>query len=91
MKEKKECKILGYGNCTLTETGEMKLRVVIGVKSNSEKYTGLMVAPAIYLDYNENLEENLYNAINDENIKCYYETSDNIITGKTKVTNIIFE
>lgn len=91
METKRECKILGYGSCNLKDTGEVKLRIIIGVKSNSEKYNGIMIPPAIFLDYNENLEENLYNAINDESIKCYYETSDNIITGKTKVTNLIFE
>ena len=83
--EKKECKILGFGKCTLKETGEAKLRILIGVRSNNENYTGLMVAPPVFLDYNENLEKDLGKAVQDENIQTYYTTTDNIISGKTKV------
>lgn len=88
---KKECFIIGFGSYAEKETGEMMLRILLGIKSNSENYIGMMVAPPVYLKYSEDLEENLKEAINDSNIKTYYTTTDNIITGKTKVDNIIFE
>lgn len=88
---KKECIILGYGTYAEKETGEMMLRILIGIKSNSENYKGIMVAPPVYLKYDDILIDKLSEAIEDKSIKTYYTTTDNIITGKTKVNDIIFE
>ena len=89
--EKKECKVLGFGKCVIKDTGEAMLRILIGVQSNNENYTGLMVAPPVFLSYNENLERDLSMAIRNENIQTYYTTTDNIISGKTKVSSIFVE
>ena len=92
MENKKECKVLGYGKYPDKETGEMMLRVLIGIKSDNEKYYGTMIAPAIFLKYDEQLEESLKYAIDNRDlVKAYYTTTDNIITGKTKVDAIYVE
>lgn len=91
MENLKECKILGYGTFSEKETGEMMLRILIGVNSTSEKYVGLMVAPPVFLKYNEELEKDLKDYIEGNYEKAYYKTTDNIITGKTKVVSIIVE
>lgn len=88
---KKECIIIGYGKYSEKDTGEIMLRILIGINSQSESYYGIQVAPPVYLPFNEVLEDNLKNAIDDREIKTYYTTTDNIISGKTKVNNIIFE
>ncbi|HIT12250.1 MAG TPA: hypothetical protein IAB58_05610 [Candidatus Pelethosoma merdigallinarum] len=92
MENKKECKVFGYGKYPDKETGEMMLRVLIGIKSENEKYYGMMIAPAIFLKYDEQLEESLKYAIDNKNLtRTYYTTTDNIITGKTKVDAIYVE
>lgn len=85
----KKCKILGFGEFTDKETGELMLRILISVTSNREKYYGRMVPPAIFFNYDEELKENLINSIKNEN-ECEYTTTDDIVTGKTKVNHIIF-
>lgn len=83
----KNCKIIGYGKITTKEDNKEMLRIIIGVDSISENYYGTMVT-TVFLDYDKELESNLKYAI-DNNSKCEYETTDNILTGKTKVSKII--
>lgn len=90
---KKECIILGYAPYEEKETLKKMLRILIGTNSDKENYKGIMVAPPVYLDYKEELV-NLLNAyLDDESkqVKAYYKTTDNIFTGKTKVSDIIIE
>ena len=84
----KECEILGFGSYTDKETGEQKLRIVIAYKSNNDKYFGKNVAAA-FLDYDNLLEMQLKNYINQPNIyNAKYNLSEEIGT-KTKITNIL--
>lgn len=85
----KECTIIGYGKYTEKEEKKEMLRVIIGIDSISEKYKGIMVAP-VHLEYNEKLERNLDMAIKTGEI-VNYTTTDNIISGKTKVSSLIFK
>lgn len=82
----KECKILGYGKFNEKETNNEMLRIVLGIDSNNENYKGTMVTTA-FLDYSKDLEDELNYAI-DNNKMASYETTDNIITGKTKISKI---
>ena len=89
---KKECKVLGFGKYPDKESGEMMIRVLISINSDHENYYGEMIPPAVFLKYDEELEKNLKFAIdNRDNAKVYYTTTDNIITGKTKVNAIFIE
>lgn len=86
--EKKECTIIGFGKYKEKEEQKDMLRIIIGVESTSENYTGLMIV-AVHLDYTRELENNLKDAIKSgEMIK--YTTTDNIVSGKTRVNNFIF-
>lgn len=87
---KKECKILGFQECTVKDTGELMLRICMSIKSNRDNYYG-DESTFIFLPLDEELKENLKLAIDDKNVKTYYTTTDNIISGKTKVNNIIVE
>lgn len=87
---KKECKILGFQECTVKDTGELMLRICMSVKSNRDNYYG-DEATFIFLPLDEELKENLKLAIDDEEVNTYYTTTDNIISGKTKVNSIIIE
>lgn len=92
MDNKKECIILGFGKYPDKETGEMMLRILIGIDSKNDNYYGIMVAPAVFLKYEEDLENDLRLAIdNKDDTKSYYTTTDNIITGKTKVNALYVE
>lgn len=82
----KKCKIIGYGKFEEKETKEEMLRIVIGIPSISEKYIGIMTT-TVFLEYSNQLEDELKEAI-DKNLEVYYQTSDNIITGKTKITKL---
>ena len=85
----KECTIIGYGKYKKKETQEEMLRIIIGVDSISENYVGIMVV-AVHMDYNKDLEEDLNNAIKTgEMVK--YTTTDNIVSGTTKVNKFIFQ
>ena len=84
---KKKCLILGYGTFEDKDTHDEMLRITMAIESNSEKYKGLM-ATNVFLKSNQILKETLDSAINDKSLDVYYETTDNIITGKTKVSNI---
>ena len=85
-KNMKKCKIIGYAACENKETKEELFRIVIGIPSISEKYKGTMTTTA-FLEKTNELEKTLDKAITN-NIDVYYETSENIITGKTKITKI---
>lgn len=82
----KECKIIGYGKFKDKDTQEEMLRIVIGIDSTNENYKGTMITTA-FLPYDKDLEDDLDYAIKN-NKKASYETTDNIITGKTKVSKI---
>lgn len=87
----KECKILGYGTYTDKETHEEKLRVVLGVESLKDNYYGIQPAVA-FLEKDDILIMELSNYIkNPSSYQAYYETTDNIVTGKTKVSKIIIK
>ena len=83
----KKCKIIGFGKVVTKEENKEMLRIIIGINSISENYYGTMVT-AVFLDYDKNLEKDLEFAI-DNDIECEYTTTDNIMTGKTKVNKII--
>lgn len=87
---KKECKILGFQECTVKDTGELMLRICISIKSSRENYYG-DESTFIFLPLSEALKNKLKMAIDDEDTQAYYTTTDNIISGKTKVNNIIVE
>lgn len=82
----KECKILGYHEVTIKETGEVMYRICISLKSKKDKYVG-NESLYVFLPINDELKETLNYAIENECI-AHYTTTDNIITGKTKVSNI---
>lgn len=85
----KECTIIGFGRYTEKEENKEMLRIIIGVESISEKYIGTMIVP-VHLEYNSELEENLKNSIETGEI-VRYTTTDNIVTGKTRVNKLIFQ
>ena len=85
----KQCTIIGFGKYKNKETHEEMLRIIIGVESISENYTGTMVV-AVHMEYNKKLEEDLKNAIETGEI-VEYTTTDNIVSGKTKVNKLIFQ
>ncbi len=87
--EKKECTIIGFGKYKSKETNEEMLRIIIGIDSISENYTGTMVV-AVHLDYSGELEEQLKNAYELGEI-VQYTTTDNIVTGKTRINKFIFQ
>lgn len=89
MENSKECKIIGYGKYNDKETSEEMYRICIAVNSQRENYYGKAVVYA-FLPYDEILSNNLKNAINDSSCKVYYKTTDNIETGRTKVSELIF-
>lgn len=86
---KKECKVLGYHEVTIKETGELMYRICISVKGTKDKYVG-NEAVYVFLPIDEELKETLDYAIKYDCV-AYYTTTDNIITGKTKVSNIILD
>ena len=92
MNENKECKIFGYGTYTDKESKEPKMRVVIGVYRNDDKFIGYQVTAA-FLDYDEELATEIVKYLSDKDSdkKAYYETTDNIFTGKTKISKIIIK
>lgn len=83
---KKECKILGYHEVTIKESGEVMYRICISVESTKDKYVG-NESIYVFLPIDDELKETLDYAI-ENNSTAYYTTTDNIITGKTKVSNI---
>ncbi len=85
----KQCTIIGYGKYKKKETQEEMLRIIIGVDSISENYVGTMVV-AVHMDYNKDLEEDLKKAIETGEI-VEYTTTDNIVSGTTKVNKLIFQ
>lgn len=94
MNEKKECKILGFKPYDEKDenkklTGNKMLRIFITIEPNDSEYYGEVAIP-VFLPYNEEFEKDLKKAY-DHNLTCEYKTTDNIITGKTKVTSIIVD
>ena len=87
MNEKK-CKILGYMPWNNKETHEELLRICISIKSDDDRYFGDK-ATYILLSYNSELENRIKGYINKEYNNAYYKTTDDIISGKTKVTEIV--
>lgn len=85
----KKCKILGFGEFTDKETGELMLRILISVPSNRKNYYGRMVPKAVFLNYDDEVKEKLIKSI-DNDLECKYMTTDDIVTGLTKVIQIIF-
>lgn len=85
----KKCKIIGFGKVVTKEENKEMLRIIIGINSISDNYYGTMVT-TVFLDYDKNLVKDLEFAI-DNDIECDYTTTDNIMTGKTKVNKIIVE
>ena len=84
----KECYIIGYKPCQNKETKEDLLRIIVEIKSKDEKLVGNNVI-VCFLEDNEELRNFLNEAI-ENNTKVYYETTDNIETGKTKITKFHF-
>lgn len=83
----KECKILGYSKYKDKNSNEDMLRVVVGIPSNREKYIGNLPIN-VFLKQTEDLLDLLNNAIRNNTEVCY-QTKENIISGKTKITNFI--
>lgn len=88
----KECEIIGFGTYNDKETQEKKIRVILGVDRKRENYWGLTPAVA-FLDHTTILENKLIEYKQDitKTKKAYYETEEDITTGKTKVVNIIIK
>ena len=82
----KECEIFGYGKFKDKDTQEEMLRIVMGIDSRNDNYVGTMITTA-FLPYDKDLEDDLNYAIKN-NKTANYESTDNIITGKTKVSKI---
>ena len=49
----------------------------------------MIIAPALFLEYSEELEKQLRATIDLEKI-ISYETEENILTGKVKITSLSF-
>lgn len=85
----KECKVIGYQECTIKDTHEEMLRICLQIKSSRENYVG-DESVYIFLPNEEKLKSDIEKYLNKEYFKCTYETTDNIVTGKTKVSKLIF-
>lgn len=88
----KECKILGFKAYDEKDeskklTGNKMIRIIIAVKPIDNSYYGIIPVP-VYLKFSEELERNLMDAI-DNDLDVSYETEENILTGKTRVSNLI--
>lgn len=86
----KECKILGYQKCTIKDSQEEMLRICLAILSTRENYVG-MESTYIFLPYSDELKTNIDNYFRNDDLTAYYETTDNIVTGKTKVSKIIIK
>lgn len=90
----KECKIIGFKPYDEKDenkklTGKKMLRIIITIDStNNDDYVGRIPVP-VYLEYNEDLVKNLEETIKADKT-IYYKTEENILTGKTRVSNLIF-
>lgn len=91
----KSCKVLGYKAYDEKDenkklTGKKMLRIIITIDSDeNDDYIGKIPVP-VYLEYEEDLCSDLSNCIN-SNKTIKYETKENILTGKTKVSKLIFD
>lgn len=89
---KKTCKILGFRPYDEKDenkkpTGNKMLRIVMRIKPQIDDYYG-ETPVTVFLPYNEEFEKDLKKAY-DQDLTCEYKTTDNIVTGTTKVTSII--
>ena len=89
MKEK-ECKILGYQKCTIKDSQEEMLRICLAILSTRENYVG-NESTYIFLPFSNELKTKIDNYFRNDDLTAYYETTDNIVTGKTKVSKIIIK
>lgn len=85
----KECYVLGYKCYDDKDTKEKMIRIIITVESIDSKYYGKMPVP-VYMKWSNDLEKNLMKTI-DENDCINYETEENILTGKTRVSKLNFD
>ena len=86
----KECKILGHQKCTIKDSQEEMLRICLAILSARENYVG-MESTYIFLPYSDELKTNIDTYFRNDDLTAYYETTDNIVTGKTKVSKIIIK
>lgn len=89
----KICKVLGYKIYDEKDenkklTGNKMLRIIITINPQVENFYG-ETPVVVFLPYNEEFEKDLKKAIDNKDTKCTYKTTDNIVTGTTKVTSII--
>ena len=85
-----KCDIIGYSQVKIKDTGEEMFRICIAIDSTKENYIG-KESLYIFLSNDDDLKYNLDNYLNGLLHKCYYETTNNILSGKTKVTKLVFE
>lgn len=86
----KQCKILGYQECVAKDTGEALIRICIVIDSKRENYYG-KESLYIFLPNDSSLILDLKKAIDNPHTPVFYETTDNIVSGKTKVSKIIVQ
>ena len=98
MKENEEtkvlnnCIILGFKPTFAKDTLEEKLIIQIAIKTYDKDYIGDFPIQPIWLDNKDNLKEKLINYLrNPQSFVATYEIRPNIITGKTKISNLIIE
>ena len=90
----KECKIIGFKPYDEKDenkklTGKKMLRIIITIDStNNDDYVGRIPVP-VYLEYNENLVYKLSETIKEDKT-ITYKTEENILTGKTRVSELVF-
>lgn len=82
----KTCTVIGYNDYIQKETNEKFLRILVGIDPKSDKFKGLSVI-LVYLPYTEELKQDLDLSI-DNGLMCEYTTTDNILTGKTKISTL---
>ena len=84
----KECFIIGYKPCQNKETKEDLLRIIISKKSDDINHVGL-TAIVCFLEPTDELKNVLDTSIKNGQA-VYYETTDNIETGKTRIKSFHF-
>ena len=84
--------ILSYQPCVDKINGLALYRIVLTYKDeNTTKLVGRQVA-SCYLEQTQELFDNLDNYFKNPNAyDISYKTTDNIATGKTKITKLIFD
>lgn len=86
----KICKIIGFKECNIKETGDHMFRICISIQPNEdEEYYGEK-ATHIFLPYSDELKQKMKDYIDKKYFKCEYKTTDDIINNRSKVTELIF-